>query len=224
MIITNKQPKNYPFIIFDLDGTLVDTCPDIVNTVQYIIDKYHFEKKSAEFIRSCIGGGARNVLLRCLGEDKAELIDSELISLFAEYYTEHCAIDSKVYPGVKETLDYYKSEGKALSVATFKIRSATERIFNDFGLMHYFDVLVTADDVENPKPAPDCINAILSHYRCKPEEAVLIGDTKTDYLTGTNAGIEVCGVTYGYNEPDVVKGLKPAYVIDEIEEMKKVVL
>lgn len=224
MIIMNQEPKAYSHIIFDLDGTLVDTLPDLVGTVLQIMKKYGFEEKSEEFVRSCIGGGARNLLLRCLGAENEALIDSELMAYFTAYYSENCSVRSKVYPGVKDVLDYYKQKGTALSVATFKIRSATERIFNDFGLMDYFDVIVTADDVKNPKPAPDCINAILGQYQCGPEDAILIGDTKTDYQTGANAGVAVCGVTYGYGEPSVIEGLKPAYVIDNITKMQQLIL
>jgi phosphoglycolate phosphatase len=144
--------------------------------------------------------------------------------LFVDYYTANCDKKTVAYAGVADVLEYYKRKGKALSVATFKIRSATEKILKTLKLFDYFDILVTADDVKNPKPHPDCINAILAYYNCRKTQAILIGDTKTDYLTGTNAGIAVCGVTFGYGDPEVVRSLNPAYVIDSMEELKKVVL
>lgn len=223
-MIANCEPRSYSHLIFDLDGTLVDTCPDIVATVQHLITAYGFEKRTDAFIRSCIGGGARNVLLKCLGEHEADRIDGEILPKFVAYYTVNCAVHSKLYPGVREVLDQYKAAGKKLSVATFKIRSATLGIFEVFGLMDYFDIIVTADDVVNPKPAPDCVNAIVDFYGCPRGEAILIGDTRTDYLTGTNAGIPVCGVTYGYNTPEQVRALKPSYVIDTLAELPLVVL
>lgn len=221
---TKQPPKDYPVIILDLDGTLVDTCPDIVGTVKYIIDKYGFMPQSDEFIRSCIGGGARNVLLKSLGKDKEALIDAEILPLFKEYYPTHCDVYSYVYPGVAETLDYFKKTGKKLSVATYKIRSATLKIFETFDLMKYFDIIITADDVENPKPAPDCVNAILDFYTCDKSEAILVGDTKTDYMTGTNAGIDVCCVTYGYNTKEQIEALSPAYTIETFSELTKMIL
>lgn len=224
MIIRNKASKVYDYLIFDLDGTLVDTCPDIIETIKFIIEQYGFQQKTEAFIRSCIGGGARNVLLKTLGADKATLIDTEILPLFVAHYTEHCDNKTFAYDGVEAVLKYYKNQGKALSVATFKIRSATEKILKTLNLIDYFDILVTADDVKNPKPNPDCIMAILDYYKCKPVDAILIGDTKTDYLTGTNAGIDVCGVTFGYGDPDEVRALKPAYVIDTITELEEVVL
>lgn len=224
MIITNKDPRVFQYLIFDLDGTLVDSCPDIIETVKVIIDRYGFEQKEDAFIRSCIGGGARNVLLKSLGADKESLIDQEILPFFVDYYTENCDKKTFAYSGVAEILEYYKQQGRALSVATFKIRSATEKILKTLKLSDYFDILVTADDVENAKPHPDCINVILKYYDCQKSQAILIGDTKTDYLTGTNAGIDVCGVTFGYGAPEEVKALNPTYVIDNMEELKKVVL
>ncbi|AWW28171.1 HAD family hydrolase [Acetobacterium carbinolicum] len=224
MIIKNKEPYAYSYLIFDLDGTLVDSCPDIIETIKYIIDRYGFDQKEDAFIRSCIGGGARNVLIKSLGEDKETLIDHEILPLFVEYYTENCDKKTFAYDGVLEVLEYYKQKGKSLSVATFKIRRATEKILKTLKLYDYFDILVTADDVKNPKPHPDCINAILAYYNCSKTQAILVGDTKTDYLTGTNAGIDVCGVTFGYGAPEVVRSLNPTYVIDRMEELKKAVL
>jgi len=224
MIIKNKESQDYHYIIFDLDGTLVDSSPDIIETIKYITKLYGFEEKSDAFIRSCIGGGARKVLLKAFGEDKEALIDAEILPLFVKQYTENCHKNALAYPGVKAILKHYKEQGKALSVATFKIRNATEKILRTLELYDYFDILVTADDVKNPKPHPDCINAILAYYGCDKSEVILIGDTQTDYQTGTNAGIDVCGVTYGYGAPEAVRALNPAYVIDKLEELKEVVL
>lgn len=224
MIIQNQPPKDYSYLIFDLDGTMVDTCPDIVGTIRYLIEKYGFEPKSDDFIRGCIGGGARNVLLKCLGEENEALIDRELLGVFAEYYACHAAVFSKPYPGLTELLEHYRQAGKHLAVATFKIRSATLNIFEIFGLMDYFDIIVTADDVTNPKPAPDCVNKILDFYGCTSDQAILIGDTKTDYMTGKNAGVAVCGVTFGYNPPEVIRELNPEYIVDSLSEITDVIL
>ncbi|WP_026394039.1 HAD family hydrolase [Acetobacterium malicum] len=222
-MILNQNARKYGHLIFDLDGTLVDTSPDIVAAVQYLIKKYGLPEKTDASIQSCIGGGARNVLLKSLGEERESLIDAEILPLFVAYYTSNCAVHSRLYEGVREILEQYREAGKKLSVATFKIRSATMNIFERFALTPYFDVIITADDVKNPKPAPDCIDAIINHYGAEKADFILIGDTRTDYLTATNAGIDVCGVTYGYNSPELMISLKPAYVIDRMAELPSVV-
>ncbi|MDO4287818.1 MAG: HAD-IA family hydrolase [Eubacterium sp.] len=216
--------KQYDLIIFDLDGTLVDSAADIVATVQYIIKKYEFEPKSDDFIRSCIGGGARNVLLKSLGQDKEALIDKEILPLFKKYYEENCAVYTGLYPKVKAILEYYQKINKPMALATYKIRTATEKIMTTLGIDKYFDFLVTADDVKNPKPDPECIQKILNYYQMRPEQAILVGDTKTDFMTGANAGVDVCAVTYGYGKKEILEELKPTFIVDTISEIKDLVL
>ena len=212
---------DYDLIIFDLDGTLVDSAADIVATVQHIIEKYGFEPKDDDFIRGCIGGGARNVLIKSLGEDKTALIDAEILPFFKDYYEENCAVYTKLYPGVTEVLEHYYTGGKPMALATFKIRSATEKILKTLGIDGYFEYVVTADDVKNPKPHPECIEKILEHYHLKPQQAVLVGDTKTDFMTGKNAGVDVCAVTYGYGDSDHLASLAPKFMTDYITEIKE---
>lgn len=209
----------YQHIIFDLDGTLVDTNPDLVGTVNYILEKYHFEKKSRDFIRNSIGGGARNLLLRCIGNDHTDIIDNELLGVFSDYYAEHCSIDSKVYPGVMDTLKALEDKNKNLSVATFKIRTATDRIFKDFKMQQFFDIVVTADDVKRPKPNPDCLEKIMQFYDCAPSDTILIGDTKNDSLTAKNAGVDFCAVSYGYGDTEELKSFNPKYLINDFSEL-----
>lgn len=216
--------KKYDLLIFDLDGTLVDSAPDIVATVQYIINKYGFEPKDDAFIRNCIGGGARNVLLKSLGQEREGLIDSEILGVFKDYYTENCDVYTVLYPGVKETLEYYRRAGKMIALATYKIRSATEKILKTLNIDQYFELIVTADDVENPKPHPECVQKILKYYKNNPEQAVLIGDTKTDFMTGHNADIDVCAVTFGYGEEEVLRDLKPAYLVETMDEVKEYII
>lgn len=215
--------KEYECVIFDLDGTLVDSAPDIVETVKHIITKYKFPEKETCFIKNCIGGGARNVLLKSLGHKNETLIDREILSVFKTYYLEHCDQFTYLYPGVKEILEHYYGH-KKLAIATYKIRSATEKILRTLGIEHYFDYIVTADDVENPKPHPECIYKILDYYPVKADKTVLIGDTKTDFMTGHNANIDVCAVTYGYGNEESLKALNPSYLVNQIGKIKEFIL
>ncbi|MEG0378489.1 MAG: HAD family hydrolase, partial [Eubacterium sp.] len=195
----------------------------IVATVQYIIERYQFPEKEEDFIKSCIGGGARNVLLKSLGSENEALIDQEILDVFKSYYLEHCDQFTYLYPGVKETLEHYFGH-KKLAIATYKIKTATEKILKTLGIDHYFDYIVTADDVENPKPHPECIYKILKYYPVKAEKTVLIGDTKTDFMTGHNAEIDVCAVTYGYGSEENLKTLNPTYLVDQMSKIKEFIL
>lgn len=211
----------YKLIVFDLDGTLVDSAPDIVATVQYIIKEYGFEPKEDAYIASCIGGGARNVLLKALGQDREQQIDAELLEVFKKYYLANCAVHSKLYPGIRDVLMHYSKAGKKLAVATFKVRNATEKILDVLDIGQYFDVVVTADDVEHPKPDPECILKIVEQIEIGRSKTILVGDTKTDLCTGNNASVDVCAVTYGYGVKEELNALNPTFLISEASELKR---
>ena len=214
---THIDPHRFSCVVFDLDGTLADTMDDIVSAVQKTLDHAGFPPKSKETIRENIGGGARNLLIRCMNGSE-ELADAEL-QYFAKYYAEHAVSKTILYPFVEEVLSYYHERGY-VALATAKARAATEQILNHFGIAHYFDQVVTADDVSNPKPAPDCINKIIAQSGINPNEIVLIGDTTTDMRTGKNAGISTCCVTYGYGKLEDIIALEPDFSIASLIELK----
>lgn len=210
------KANTYPCIVFDLDGTLADTIDDIVSAVQKTMEHGGLPPESREMIRSNIGGGARNLLIRCMGS--AEKAEAEL-SYFADYYAKHCAEQTTLYPFAKEVLAYYHGECY-VALATAKARAATEKILTHFGIAQYFDQVVTADDVQNPKPAPDGIQQIIAKSGFRPEEMVLVGDTTTDIRTGKNAGIKTCCVPYGYGSMEDMLALQPDYSVTSLSELK----
>ena len=112
---------------------------------------------------------------------------------------------------------------KRLALATFKIRSATLKILTSLGVHDYFDVVVTADDVQRPKPDPECIHHILQALKCDPDTALLVGDTRTDVETGKNAAIATCAVLYGIGTRDELNAATPDFIIDEIRKLKSIV-
>lgn len=212
-----KDRRPFPCVIFDLDGTLADTMDDIVSAVQNTMEHAGFPPKSKETVRANIGGGARNLLIRCMN-GSAELADQEL-AYFAKFYAEHAAVQTVLYPFAEEVLAYFHERGY-VALATAKARAATESILKEFGIAGYFDQVVTADDVSNPKPAPDCIRLIMEKSGFAPEDMVLIGDTTTDMRTGKNAGIHTCCVSYGYGKLEDILPLEPDYTITSLAELK----
>jgi phosphoglycolate phosphatase len=111
-----------------------------------------------------------------------------------------------------------------IALATYKVRSATLNILDSFSITSYFSVIVTADDVKNPKPHRECVDTILSRLNSRPEKAIIIGDTKTDINTGKNAGIDTCGVLYGFGTEDEVNAAGPNYIIKDLMELKKIIM
>jgi phosphoglycolate phosphatase len=217
-----EHRRDYNVIIFDLDGVVIDSCQDIIDSAKYVMNYYGYEIKEDSFIRSCIGGGAKNLLGRCM-EFKDMNVPKDILLRFKEYYFENCANKTTLYPGVKEILEYLACKGKTIALATYKVRSATLKILDSFGITYYFSVIVTADDVKNPKPHRECVDKILTKLSVLPEKAVIIGDTKTDISTGKNAGIDTCGVLYGFGTEEEVTASGPDYVIKNLSEIKRII-
>ena len=214
--------RTYDVIIFDLDGVVIDSIPDLVVALRHSLHQVGSSDRDPAFVRSCIGGGARNILLRCLDEDKKERID-EAMRIFRVYYEENCTNQTALYPGVREILEFYSSQ-KHLALATFKIRSATLKILTQLDVLKYFEVVITADDVERPKPDPECINHILKTLHSSRHDAILIGDTPTDVSTGKNAGISTCAVLYGIGTREELNACEPDFIVENILDLKHIVV
>jgi phosphoglycolate phosphatase len=214
--------RTFNLIIFDLDGVIIDSARDLVSAAQYSLRQVGSSDPGFSFMRRCIGVGARKLLLRSLDEDKKDRVD-EAMGIFREYYERNCANQTVLYPGVSDVLNFYSGH-KPLALATFKIRAATQRILTELDVLKYFDVVVTADDVQRPKPDPECIHHVLNKLHCSPDEAILVGDTPTDISTAKNAGISSCAVLYGIGTRDDLFGSKPDFIVENILELTSIVV
>ena len=207
-------------LIFDLDGTVADTLPDIAASARFLAEELGCPPPDEAFVRSCIGGGAGKLVGRILGtDDPARIADAK--RLFAEHYNAHAAVRTRLYDGVPEVLEHYAGR-KRLAMATFKSRPAAERILAHFGIAGCFERLVTADDCRRTKPDPECVERILTALQVRPEDAVLIGDTVTDMDTGRNAGVLTCGVTYGYGSARDIFTRGPDYLVSRITDIQAI--
>jgi phosphoglycolate phosphatase len=207
--------------VFDLDGVVIDSVADIVAAACHCLQQVGSQERDPVFIRGCIGGGARNLLLRCLDEDKKDHVDAAM-KIFKSYYAQNCTEHTVLFPGVLDVLEHYAGK-KKLALATFKLRSATIKILTELKAISYFDVIVTADDVQRPKPDPECVNYILEALGCSRDVAIMVGDTRTDIMTGKNAGIATCAVTYGIGTLEELKMCEPDFIVKNILELKKIV-
>lgn len=217
----HKKMK-YETVIFDLDGVIIDSSWDIADSVNRVLEIYNCETRDYQYVKKCIGGGARNILLNCLNDDKKYLID-EILVKYKKIYLDNCTNKTTLYPGVKEILQAL--EGKVdIALATFKVRSATEKILEKLGIKQYFDMIITLDDVTHSKPNPECIEKILEGLQSKKEATILVGDTPRDVLTGKNAGVSTCAVLYGFGNAEDIKKAKPDYIIQDIRDFLGIVI
>ena len=208
--------QNGLLVIFDLDGTLVDTKTDLCKSVNYVRTQFGLSSMSETAIAGLIGDGAAALVRRAL-ENKVSEADVESgLEMFLDYYRRHMLDESRLYPGVSETLD---ALGDAkLAVLTNKPYRFSRRMLEGLGIYDHFEVIYGGNSFERKKPDPVGIFQILSDTEGKKESTWMIGDSSVDVRAGRNAGVKTCGVTYGY-APDTFRIDPPDHVIDTFREL-----
>ena len=225
-LYTMEYKQKIKLLIFDLDGTLVDTLPGIASALRHVMTELECEKlgcqmPSDEFVRMNIGGGAKNLLQKAFG-DKSDLLLPKALPFYSAYYAQNAAADSSLYPGVAETLAYFAKKFR-MAVFTAKARAATLLVLESFDILKYFDVVVTSDDVQKLKPDPEGAEKILAAIGESPSKAMMVGDTHADVAAAKNAGIVSCAVTYGYGAERILHENLYDCVVDRFESLREIV-
>ena len=181
-------------IIFDLDGTLLNTLSDITSSINYSLELHGYEKVSEEYIRKIIGQGINTTISRCIHEiNNVEV----LVSSFRDYYRAHMCDKTIPYENIIDVLKSLKDQGYKLAVATNKNDAiAKELIFHFFG--DSFDIIQGPDDNTPRKPDPTIFNKILNSLNISKEETLYIGDSFVDIQFATNCDVDLALVTYGF--------------------------
>jgi len=201
-------------ILFDLDGTLVDTRKDITNALNYALRHHGMQGLTVQETVSMVGEGITRLIEKILGDEKLHMRD-EVIKMFIEYYTEHLADYSREYPYVRETLE--KLSGYKKAVLSNKRESLSGELLKKLDLSKYFNLVAGSDTTSEKKPSPVPIFYIMSKLNTTPHESMIVGDTSYDIEAGKKAGIKTVAVTYGYRER---KHLQDAdYIIDSLKEL-----
>jgi phosphoglycolate phosphatase len=201
-------------IIFDIDGTLVDSSIDITNALNYATEPYNLEKLTVKKTISMVGEGLTRLVEKLLGEDRSEILP-EVMDRFLDYYSEHLTDFTLPYPGVRETLEELRNYKKA--VISNKREFLTRRLLEKLELLKYFDIVMGSDSIGEKKPSPKPVIHVLKMLSLKPEEAIIIGDSNYDIDAGKAAGVTTMAVSYGFRD---VRLLKEAdYIIDNIKEL-----
>lgn len=209
-----------PVLIFDLDGTLVDSKKDLAASVNHVRGKYDLPELTESEIAGYIGNGAATLIRRALGPTFAESDVQAALQLFLAYYREHMLDQTVLYPGVRETLDRLRD--CRLAVLTNKPVNFSRSMLEGLGVRHYFAAVYGGNSFEQKKPDPVGVFKILSETNGRREDAWMIGDSAVDVHTGRNAGVTTCGVTYGY-ATETFKEAPPDYMIDRFPELERLV-
>ena len=188
-------------IIFDLDGTLIDTLEDLKNSVNFALNCKNYPIRTKEHVRKSIGNGVSKLVERCLPIDCTKEEHQETLKIFTEHYQVHAFDNTEPYDGVFELLTKLKNDGYLLAVATNKIQDVAQNLINLF-YPHLFDLVVGDREDMKKKPEPDMVNFIKDYFQVSKEDCLYIGDTEVDRLTAVNSGIDYLIETYGYRTKD----------------------
>lgn len=203
-------------IIFDLDGTLIDSSIDIKNAINFAIQPYGIKPLTVNETIELIGEGITKLIEKVLIRSQKEGINKDiLIQRFLDYYSKHLIDNTTVYPKVKETLEQLNTYKKA--VISNKRESLSVEILDRLGLLKYLDLVVGSDTTSEKKPSPVPIFYVLSKLKVKPEEAVIVGDSNYDIEAGKAAGVKTIAVTYGYRPVELLKNADR--LINSIDEL-----
>lgn len=192
----------YKVVIFDLDGTLLDTLADLGEAVNHALRKRGLPLHGREEYRRMVGHGIRNLVTQALPETEQEdeaLIDACLAD-FKEYYTAHIDVHTRPYEGMPELLRELRDHGVALAVASNKFQTGTETLIHEFFPDIPFACILGNRDGFPLKPDPEIVQEVLRKTGLPPEAAVLVGDSPTDMKTARNGGVRGIAVRWGYRD------------------------
>ena len=188
-------------VIFDMDGTVLDTLHDLTDSVNYVLARYGMPARSADEYRQFFGNGIRYAVRRAVPPDCTDDVVEEMLPVFREYYNKHCLDKTKPYDGIPELMEELKQRGCKLAIVSNKIDSAVKELSNRF-----FSDCVTVAIGERPgirrKPAADTVLAAIAELGVSRDEAIYIGDSEVDLQTAGNAGIPCIAVLWGFRDKD----------------------
>lgn len=207
-------------LIFDLDGTLVNTLKDLNAATNYALEKFNYPLRTVEQTRNDIGNGVAKLIERSTPNGVNNPDYPEVLKVFKEYYKEHYFDYSLPYPNIKETLIKLKENGYLLAVVSNKFDEGAKKLVTYF-FPNIFDRIQGALPNLNNKPHSDLVNKVLSELDIKNTQEVLyIGDTEVDYQTAVNSNVDCVLVAYGYrNRTQLLEKTKNSPIIDSIDEL-----
>ncbi|MGE0825420.1 MAG: phosphoglycolate phosphatase [Candidatus Binatia bacterium] len=212
----------FAHVIFDLDGTLVDTKEDLAVATNAMLAALGLSQLSLEQVTSYVGNGARVLVERALGPSHTDLV-SQGVTLFMEYYQIHLLERTRPYPGIVPILTEARENGITLSVLTNKPVAVSRTILAGLSFAEFFAAIVGGDTLAVRKPHPQGVRYLQQHTGIPLAETLLVGDSRVDIETGQAAGVPTCGVTWGF-DAQAVLAQPPEFVVDTPEELGRLML
>jgi phosphoglycolate phosphatase len=192
-----------PLVVFDLDGTLVDTAPDLIGTLNAVLAPEGIPAVTIDAARHLVGAGARVMIERAFAAHKRVCDEKNLERLFREYiahYSEHIAIRSRPFPGALEAMDHLEGRGWQFAICTNKLEGLARQLLGALGIADRFSVICGQDTFGVPKPDPTPLLRTISAAGADRQATVMVGDTTTDIRTARAAKVPVIAVDFGYSD------------------------
>ena len=217
------RDRAYQAYLFDLDGTLVDTAPDLLIALNHVLEEAGHEPADLPLARHWVGYGARVMIEQALknrgntapNHDYVE----QMFETFIDHYNTHIAVHSETYPGVRNALDRLAQAGIPMGVVTNKMYRLSRRLLQQLELYQYFGVLVGGDTLQTRKPNPEPIQFACSELSVSVEDSILVGDSRTDVESARASGCDVICVTYGYSHGIPPQQLGADQTVDSFAEI-----
>lgn len=214
---------SYKAVIFDLDGTILDTLQDLANSVNHALRTHGYPERTLDEVRGFIGNGIRVLMRRSCPADISEAAQEEALATFRVHYDAHCKDFTGPYGGIHDLLAALKERGIRTAVVSNKIEPAVI-VLCDEHFPGAFEYMVGNRPDLAPKPSPDSVNEVIGKMGLDKQDIVYIGDTEVDIQTADNAGIDCIGVDWGFRDGDYLRDLGAKYIVNTPMEVLDIVL
>jgi phosphoglycolate phosphatase len=205
-------------LIFDLDGTLIDSKQDLSCAVNAVRAHFGMEPLANETVYSYVGEGAPTLIRRTLGPAATAEQAQAALEFFLAYYNDHMVDHTVLYPGVRETLDRLLAAGVKMAVLTNKPVRMSRAIVAALGVGGHFERVYGGNSFEQKKPHPIGIETLMAECSAPRERTMMVGDSAVDIRTARNGGVQSCGVTYGF-QPETLAADPPDLLVDRIDQL-----
>jgi len=218
---TIRKPK---MILIDVDGTLVDSVPDLAYCVDEMMKQLDLPVRGESAVRDWVGNGVERLVRRALvnqieGEPEDELF-TKAYPIFLELYAVNTSQRSTLYPGVKQALDSFKADGYLIGCVTNKAEQFTLPLLKDLGLFEYFAIIICGDTLARKKPDPLPLLHAAEFFAVKAIDSLMLGDSMSDVKAARAAGFQIICMSYGYNHGIDIRDSEPDAVVDSMDEIQ----
>lgn len=208
----------YKLVVFDMDGTVLNTLNDLQDAVNFALSKFSFPPRSFDEIKSFVGNGIPKLIERSVPTDTDENIRKAVYDVFTPYYQKHCMDKTTSYDGITELLASLKKAEYKTAVVSNKDDYAVKELVKVY-FPGGFDFSLGRTDGVDKKPAPDMVNRAMEYFNVEKTEAVYVGDSDVDFMTAKNSGLEFIGVSWGFKGRNFLQNLGAERIADDAKQL-----